>query len=960
MSLFHLLGSFVALDFETTGLDFHNDDIIEIGAIYYEQGIEIQRYSTLVNPGRPISLEISQLTGITNTDVAHAPSVQTISSDFYDFVSNKPIMAHNAGFELHYLKKIFGKSFLPPRILDTTLLLALVYPLAPRLSLEHFIKYFGIRDYELHRGLQDALDMVHVVRCIDEELESKEFAPLCAIVRDCFCHTDSNKNNGWVWAPLFVERHKQQTQKPKLQNYKTYYSKREKFEVPQSFSNAPEQFVALLKNPENELPLTQRPSQHSIIQKAAQILNDGGTYIVEAGTGTGKTLAYLTAGLAALAVDNSSPIVISTHTKALQQQLLIQEFPKLQRLFHLPDLTMVVLKGMNNYVCLLKLFNNLNRSDSLFAEHNTDGEFVRAFVQHWLMITTEGTHDELPKPLFELPVMNVIATNINADNKDCQRTLCSYYEHCFYFKKSWEATSANLLAVNHSLLLSYPKVYPPFDRLIVDEADELWSEAVESYSLTLRFSELKEFLTTLFHPDKPLKALLQELMKGEIESKSTTNSVPRQTAEQTIPRLGASIEHLIVILFSLRPADTFLLQTTLMEDHISYTTQEQINNSIENLSVGLQDLISFVQNLIKDAQRLDREDLNEILQQSSFILEQLTSFAETLQHFLQKTVGYAHFLRIDQHQCSVHVSPYDVGKVYAEKMAQNLYGSVYTSATLSSTKDMNDFIKKMGFHAEQENKYPTPLVKNRFISPFNYAKQSKIVFLKNFPQNTQPQFIPAAISFIHSITTKLGGKTLILFTSKQRLLQVHNGLFPLLAEQGFELITHGITHTSQHKAQEHFCQSNKAVFMGARGLWKGVDIPGDQLQCLIIEKMPYPVPNPYTKGLQDELVRFYAEEYEQRGEMPDKTQLARIAWNEVDKPQMFQAFRQMFGRLIRTETDRGIMFVLDSQLQQSKLSARHKQLMELLPGVPYSVSDLLQAEKELYPLLLDPLQERNL
>jgi ATP-dependent DNA helicase DinG len=131
--------------------------------------------------------------------------------------------------------------------------------------------------------------------------------------------------------------------------------------------------------------------------------------------------------------------------------------------------------------------------------------------------------------------------------------------------------------------------------------------------------------------------------------------------------------------------------------------------------------------------------------------------------------------------------------------------------------------------------------------------------------------------------------------------------------------------------------SESAVLMGARGLWKGVDIPGDDLQCLILEKMPYAVPNPFTRGLQDNLVRQYEAEALKRGEQPDARKFSTYAWNEVDKPMMFQAFRQMFGRLIRTETDKGIMFVLDAQLYNNNLSPRHKQLLELLPDVPYGV-----------------------
>ena len=256
---------------------------------------------------------------------------------------------------------------------------------------------------------------------------------------------------------------------------------------------------------------------------------------------------------------------------------------------------------------------------------------------------------------------------------------------------------------------------------------------------------------------------------------------------------------------------------------------------------------------------------------------------------------------------------------------------------------MGDFLRGIGSHVLTDHKTST----SRFLSPFDYRANSRIIFLKNFVANTHPDFARMSAEFIANAAEHLGGRTLVLFTSKDRQRKVHDALFPLLRKRGIELMSHGITHFSQHKAIEHFKMSDSAVLMGARGLWKGVDIPGDDLQCLILEKMPYAVPNPFTRGLQDNLVRKYEAEALKRGEQPDLKKFAGYAWNDVDKPQMFQAFRQMFGRLIRTETDKGIMFVLDSQLFNNSLSARHKQLLELLPDVPYAVATPEQALREI-------------
>jgi len=171
------------------------------------------------------------------------------------------------------------------------------------------------------------------------------------------------------------------------------------------------------------------------------------------------------------------------------------------------------------------------------------------------------------------------------------------------------------------------------------------------------------------------------------------------------------------------------------------------------------------------------------------------------------------------------------------------------------------------------------------------------------------------------------------------------------------VISHGITNYSMTRCIDQFRYSDRGILMGARGMWKGVDIPGDALQCVIIEKMPYAVPNPYTRGLQGALIEQYRNNALDRGEYAEDNRLSAMAWNVVDKPLMFQAFRQMFGRLIRTETDKGVMVVLDPQLQGTGLSPRHRELMGLLPDVPYSVNFPNHALDAFDFLLPDPFEE---
>jgi predicted DnaQ family exonuclease/DinG family helicase len=951
MPRFSALGEFVALDFETTGLLPENDTIIEIGAVRYRDGVELSRFATLVNPRRTVTPEITQLTGITNEELKLAPTLADVRDEFSVFIEGVPIMAHNTEFERKFLKHIFGNAYEPAAMMDTKDVLALMYPLAPSLSLEYYIKRFGLREYEHHRGLEDALDMVAVLQCVDEELDTPAFESLCAIVDYWFLHAKTTR--AWGWKNFFAGRHDGQL--PDYRNFKEMYGKRERTALDESLAEAPARLsdAGLFQRVYDRYQL--RTAQQQMAAKAAQTLSDGGVYVVEAGTGTGKTLAYLSAALSTLAADTSSPVVISTHTKALQNQFLDQELPRLQKLFKLSELHAVALKGMNNYACLKKLSALLPENERLFPD-DTRSLYAGAFLMRWIDVTKDGELEELPRPLYEFPVVQSAAQGANADFRDCTRHECQFYQQCFYFKKQWESQSAHILAVNHSLLLTYPKSYPEFDRLIVDEADELTAEAVSAFSSEASRVHLHDTLKALGDQYgiistvyENVKLVARDVNRSSTKSDAALATLPNLSAIWNVgERAQQVLSRLTAIMAEIRSDDVFTVQATLNDARIKSEVRTRLVGELENMLVVTAELHVFAEKVFRVAAELEGTEPSPQTRELTYRLEDMKAIHQTITTFLEQDDKQAAlYVRIEKQDWAIIVTPYNIGEVFAESVARKLYAAVFTSATISSTRDMQDFIKGLGLHLLEQGENAKRISTSRFKSPFNYRDHSRIVFLKGFPANNQPQFAARAAEFIAQAAARLGGRTLVLFTSKMRLQQVHTALFPLLQQKHIELISHGITNASQIKCVEQFKASDGAVLMGARGLWKGVDIPGDDLQCLVLEKMPYAVPNPFTKGLQDALVSRYADEARKRRETPDEKRLAGMAWNEVDKPLMFQAFRQMFGRLIRTEEDKGVMFVLDAQLQSGSLSPRHKQLLELLPDVPYGLCAPEQALEQM-------------
>ncbi len=933
------LGEFIALDFETTGLSADEHKIIEIGAIHVCDGRERGRYAHLVHPGTPIPREITQLTGIADADVASAPSMEELRDEFAAFLGDLPIMAHNATFELSFLRQVFGSDFTRP-LLDSYELLVLMYPQASSHSLEHFSRHFGLSVEARHRGLNDALDMVNVVASAAAELAQPGYAGLCAVVNSRLSDAPA-----WSWQPLFADKHPD-ARLPKLRNFKYTYGERERQPLKQDLSSAPEQLNKAEFFGRVFAQYEVRPEQGVLARRAAETLRDGGVYAAEAGTGIGKTMAYTTAALAALARDAESPVVITTHTKSLQNQFFDRELPRLRELFGLDDLRAVLIKGMNNYACLRKI-NDIVAAARILD--TPESRFGAAFLEHWTSVSSEGEMDELPRSLYGNSVVADVLYGGRALNRDCTRQQCEFYEQCFYFRKRWEAESAHLLMVNHSLLMIWPAAYPRFTRLIADEADELYREAIEAYSRSVAHQALREQSTRLFDSRGLLPLLLARLQEKSCNDAQFAALADINEAMPDVKRrLGEALLEVDNLFSSLKRDDIYTLQFALSDQWLNDTQRGAVSECIENLRGA----VAAVQKIVKSAIELlgETEESQaataahaELIYRHDEISEAVTTLTDYLEVDEKR---HAAFVRVEDQDWSVVVAPFNIGELFHERVVANMHGLVMTSATLSTRQDMSDVDELCGLNLGEKT-----VKHDRFESPFDYRNNARLVFLKGFPSNNTPRFPQKAAEFIAQAGLMLDGGTLVLFTSKDRLRRTHDYLMPMLMPHGITLISHGITNMSIQRCIEQFMNTPRSVLMGARGMWKGVDIPGSKLQCVMIDKMPYAVPTPYTRGLQANLIRSYRERAFERGEEPDERRMKSRAWNEVDKPQMFQSFRQMFGRLIRSETDRGIMVVLDPQLQGPQLSNRHLELVRLLPEMPYKLAYSDEALRELEFLL---------
>ena len=485
-----LPGEFIALDIETTGFTPGADAILEVGAVLARDGAIVAEYQTLLNPGRPIPPEITRLTHIDDEMVAAAPRFADIAAELDAFVGNRPIVGHNIGFDLGFLRH--AGLFTRNAPVDTLELAAVLLPSEARYSLTNLRTVVGVRGDQAHRALDDATATMHLLFYLWEKAVALP-PPLIGEILSLARRTPQAASR-WEALPVFnlaVDAH-------------GVFAVNAPFQVadfPADDTTVPPLKEAPTRKPvaraavealldadgrlEDTLPgYEHRPQQVDMALRVNEALNDGRHGMIEAGTGTGKSLAYL-APAALHALQNGERVVISTHTINLQEQLLHKDIPLLAEALGQP-LRAAMLKGRSNYLCPRRLESTRRRGPNSLAELRVTAKLLVALAQ--------GSGADRTNLTLRGPDEHIAWSHLSAEDEGCSLDRCKTMMGgtCPYYRARRDAERAHLLIVNHALLISDMtadgNVLPPFKRLIVDEAHQL-EDALTS-GLTFRADEL--------------------------------------------------------------------------------------------------------------------------------------------------------------------------------------------------------------------------------------------------------------------------------------------------------------------------------------------------------------------------------------------------------------------------------------------------------------------------------------
>ena len=583
-----------------------------------------------------------------------------------------------------------------------------------------------------------------------------------------------------------------------------------------------------------------RRSQQDMAVAVAEVFRDGGELLVEAGTGTGKTLAYLIP-----AVLSGQRVVVSTGTKNLQEQLFYKDIPLLRKAMKVP-FTACLMKGRGNYLCLTR--------HAQFAMQPSFRIFQEAShfdaVERWAGITKTGDRAEIPG----VPDRLDFWKGISARSENCAGRDCSEFERCYVTKIRQRAAESDIIIVNHHLLFadlmvregSYGAVLPDYDYLILDESHQIEDVATQYFGLVVS------------------NVRVEELVRDCDEAWRTRAGAERVSrAQLQLRRLRSSGQELFE---SFRGRD----ERYRLKPKAMTPAQERLHDGFVKELAKVRSELSGIPNPDEATVALSRRSSEIELDLVSILA---ASDPDAVSWCEQR-----------ERSVALHSSPIQVASFLKASLFERKHAVVMTSATLT----VDDSFEYMGSRLGVATESCTTLA-----SPFDYGEQALLYIARHLPPPREKAFMDEAIAEIRSLLDASHGRAFVLFTSFQNLRATKRAFEGNLP---YPLLVHG--DAPRGELLERFRETPGAVLLGTSSFWEGVDVMGEQLSCVIVDKLPFAVPGDPLVSARIDLV----------------ASTGGNGFADYQVPMAILSLKQGFGRLIRSKSDRGVVAILDSRV----------------------------------------------
>ena len=934
--------NFLVIDLETTGLNPAEAEIIEIGAVKIQGGQITESFQTLVRPKQKLLPEISELTGITDAMLTNAPSADFALQALQDFAGDFSFwVAHNKDFESAFLNPWLERQ---PQWLDSIDIAKITLPLERYFRLGHLIDILQIEHDQLHRALADAMATAKLLLILLRRLialpESlwREWLlicgslalPLAELLRNLYQNT-----NPQLRPASFTDT---------LSNNQTEFTYPEPAERPEPDENYQlplQQITGFFQQlPENGFEY--RPEQIKMSELVTTAFNKKQALLAEAGTGTGKSLAYLLPA-ALWAKGSKQQVLISTNTINLQEQLLNKDIPLLRQQLG-ENFGAVVLKGRSNYLCLRKW-------QALRHQAGIDTLALYLRLAHWLRLSSTGDFSELNLWGQELEHMQ----ELNAASETCVNFNCKMQRsHCFVSKIRKQAQQADLLILNHSLLVTAAQltggnsesagILPPARYLIVDEAHQLAAVAQRQFSQRFSSQHIRHSLGKHWQHLRPHE-LLRALRKLP-DTVNLTNKLDKTC--QAYDKISPSAAAFDAATAYLLPPQQWERRNLRIE-HQRFNPElwQPIENALGNLFFDLKQFSQALNELLFELN--DNDDpyfsldavaalqtllasTNELLVTAQIIIDgknlQAEPGCENCVIWLESSSQPNNPNATETPEW--WVAPYDIRPLLNRCIYQDKEALVFTSATMATAQDFSYFSNELGLYL-----LDLPQQSCLLPSPFDYQHKARL-FLANdiddYTKSSEMAISQQLAEAIARLTKAANGRTLVLFTSYQQLNTVYMMLHPLLQDTDIQLLAHGRSG-GRNFILESMQNNPQTCVLGVNSFWEGVDIKGANLSLLVIIRLPFAPPGTPTLEAKFEQIR-------REGGNP---------FREYSLPQAVIRFKQGFGRLIRSQDDYGVCCVLDQRIWHKKSYGKH--FLNSLPNLPTKICSTTEMTAEISEFL---------
>lgn len=910
----------VIVDIETTGFDPDRDEIVEIAAALMHGPEVLGRFHTMVASQVPVPLETTRLTGITDADLEGAPSVESAVGQLADFVAGRDVVAHHVAFDRAFITRVAGTAAFPGAWIDSLHLARIGLPRLRTHRLRDLAEAFGASS-ATHRAADDVEALAFVWRVL---LCALDALPPALVARLASLGSDT----AWPLRRIIAHHAAGKSARPfDLKDLRRPV----RAQRGQAFDDADD--VACVCPDVAEVcshfgsdglvgrmyeGFESRDEQTRMAEAVLEAFSTRTHLAVEAGTGVGKSIAYLVPA-ALFALSNRVPVGVATKTNSLTDQLVYHELPKLAAALaeaDLGELEYVSLKGYEHYVCLRKL-------DRLAGElEGADEETLAtvAALHSWVAQSSWGDLDAI-----NVHWRRELRSSVQATQADCTRKRCRYFPYlCYLHGVRRRAASAHIIVTNHALLfrdvVAAGGILPPVRHWILDEAHAAEAEARKQLTLGTSHAELTSVLAALSGMRGGVLEVLRRQVAARLDATPALALISRieEVAARAVT-LADSFFDFVKDLGALVPATEYeacdLRLTPPVRDSGPWGIAAGVGRS---LAKRLEELLAEGRELVTVVEA-DDEPLLEVRADLVGLLSRLAEQYEGLVTVLDGEADeFVYSVRLDRRRTvdaeQLKAARLDVGELLAEEFYSRTHSAIFTSATLATGEDFGFFAHGVGLDRLPEDSWRTL----RLASSYDFDTQMSVFVPSDVSPPGTREYLGNLEALLESLHLAMGGSVLTLFTNRRDMETLYDVLAPRLEAQGINLLMQS-RGTSAKRLRDEFIADEKLSLFATKSFWEGFDAKGDTLRCVVVPRLPF-------GQVKDPL-------YEERRERDPR------AWEHYYLPEAILELKQAAGRLIRSSTDTGGLVIADTRVLGPKRYGR-----EFLSALPVNDIEVLTTE----------------